>query len=75
MLRELAEVDAGREDWAGAAQHDAANRILGCRLGERGGQLLQELLAHRVALLGTVEDHVADRSAVLGDDHAHRCCS
>ncbi len=38
-------------------------------------QLAQQLLVHRVALLGPVQHDVADMSAILGDDHAHEILS
>ena len=38
---------------------------------ERLAQAEDQLVVERVALLGTVEDDVADRAAVLGQDGAH----
>ena len=70
--RQLDEVHAGREHRALAAQHDAVHRRVGGGLAQRVAERQQQLLVHRVALLGAVQDDVADGAAVLGDDDAHR---
>ena len=65
---ERGDVHAGGEHRAVAAQHDAAHgRVVGGR-AQGGADGEHEVLVERVALLGTVEDDVADRLAILGDD-------
>ena len=56
---------------ARAAHHDAEHVAVG---GGRGGGLADredQLVVERVALLGAVEDEVADRAAVFGLHEAH----
>ena len=73
QVGERAEVHAGGEHGALAAQHDAVHR----RVVRGGAQGLargdHQLLVERVALLGAVEDDVADRAAVLAvNEGRHR---
>ena len=65
---ERGDVHAGGEDRAVAAQDDDAYRrvVGGGAQGRADGE--HELLVERVALLGAVEDDVADRLAILRDD-------
>jgi hypothetical protein len=65
-VAERVPVHAGREQRAGAPYHHAVDAgIVGGGL-EREPDRGHELAVHRVALLGPVEDHVADGAAVLG---------
>ena len=70
-LGQLTEVHAGREDGSFAAQHHAVDVLGGGGFAQRPAEREQQLAVHRVALLGAVQDHVADRAAVLGEDDAH----
>ena len=65
---ERAEVHPGGEHRAGPAQHDTADGGILGRGAQRGAGGEHELAVERVALLGAVEDDVADRAAVLGQD-------
>jgi hypothetical protein len=66
--RQRGDVHAGGEHGTVAAEHDAAHgRVVGGGT-ERGADGEHQVLVERVALLGTVEDDVADRLAILGDD-------
>ena len=69
---QLAEVDAGREDRALAAQQDALHGGIPGGRAQGLRQLAQQRLIHGIALLRPVQDHVAHGAAVLGDDQAHR---
>jgi hypothetical protein len=67
------DVHPGREHRARAAQHDAADGGVVGRGAERGAGGVHELEVERVALLGPVEDDMADGAAVFGQDEvAHR---
>src|SRR5256885_11455356 len=69
---ELAEVDAGREDRPFATQHDAVDVGIRRGLAQRGAERFEQLLVHRVALLGAGQHDMPDVPAILGCDHAHR---
>ena len=69
---QLAEVDAGGEDGAFAAQDHAVHLAVVGGVAQSVCERPQQLLVHRVALLRAVQDDVADRAAVFGDDDAHR---
>ena len=62
------DVHARGEHRAVAAQHDAAHGGVVGGGAQGGADGEHEVLVERVALLGTVEDDVADRLAILGDD-------
>ena len=62
---ERAEVHARGEHRAGAAQHDAAHRRVVGRRAQRLAGREHELAVERVALLGAVEDDVADRAVIF----------
>src|SRR5829696_9628097 len=47
------------------------NVVVGRGRVQRLAELAQQLVVHRIALLGTVQHDVADRSAILGKDCAH----
>ena len=66
-----AEVHAGGEHRAGAADHDAAHRRFGGRLAQRLAGRDHQLAVERVALLRPVQHDVADGSVVFGQHEGH----
>jgi hypothetical protein len=66
---ELLDVGAGREGLAaGAAQHHAAQLVVGREFGEGVGQALPHDLVHGVHLVGLVEGHGRDEVVALDQD-------
>ena len=65
---QLADVGAGREGALAAAEDDAAHRLVGVQLLERGDDLAHQLVGERVQRLGAVHQDDADRAVPLDDD-------
>jgi hypothetical protein len=70
-LRHLADVRPGREGALGAAEHDAANRVVAVQLGERLHERAHDLVVQRVQGLGPVEQDDPDRGLPLDEDDSH----
>jgi hypothetical protein len=70
-LPEGADVHPAGEHRPRAPQHQRLDLRIGRGCGEGLAEGLDELPVERVALLGTVEDDVADGAAVLRDDDRH----
>ena len=68
---EAAEVHPAGEHRARAAHDDAEHLAVGRGGPERLAQADDQLVVEGVALLGTVQDDVADDAVVLGQDGAH----
>jgi hypothetical protein len=66
---ELGDVVAGRERlFAGAAQDDAAQAVVGRQAAHRIAQALPHLARERIELVGTVEHDGGDRTVALDQD-------
>src|SRR5262249_6994293 len=65
--RELADVGAGRERTLGAAEHDAADRLVAVEALQLRHELVHQLVRQRVELLRPVQQHDGDRLVALYD--------
>jgi hypothetical protein len=74
QLAQVVQIHARREHRALAANHDHTDLIVGRRLLDRGAQLADQIAAQGVPLLGTVEDQVPDRAAILCEQERHIGC-
>ena len=63
--RQLADVRAGGERALVAAEHDAADRLVGVELAQSGDELVHQLARQRVQLLRPVEQDDGDRVVAL----------
>ena len=68
QVAQVVEVHARREHRPLAAHHHHAHVGVGGRVLDRAAELGDQLAVERVALLGTVQNEVADRAAVLCSD-------
>ena len=68
QVAQVVQVHPGREHGALAAHHEHAHVGVGGRGLDGGAELRDQLAVERVALLGPVEDEVADRAAILCSD-------